>query len=146
MFGTASYQNSTLPSILPRQIRVLTLHGPNVKPERSTEDIAKYRITTIWNWTLQPLFELLEYRHKRSKVQRTTEAKMKTKRFDTGCYRTTDGAYEIRSIAYHTEGSSSEQGWHLLDLRSEGDGYCNTFPTKADAIQALKEAKLEGTY
>ena len=74
---------------------------------------------------------------------------MKTTRYATGCYRTLDGAYEMRSDAFHSEGESLGKGWHLFDLRliAQGrDGYCNTFPSKAAAVGALEEAQAEGSY
>lgn len=60
-------------------------------------------------------------------------------RFDTGCYRTTDGRWEARSMAYHTEGLSNERSWILFDRSDEDDGYCNHFASKRAAQEAAAE-------
>ncbi len=78
---------------------------------------------------------------------------MKTTRFDTGCYRTTDGRFEIQSMAYWSEGESTEKAWILfdrLDWSRGGDGYCGHYTTKAAALEgaeimlAEEAAKAQG--
>lgn len=57
-----------------------------------------------------------------------------TKRIAPGIYRTPDG-YEIRKVE-DWDGQGLVAGWHLID--SDGE-YCNTFPTKRDALDATGE-------
>lgn len=75
--------------------------------------------------------------------------KIRTKKRATGCYQTVDGAYEIRSMAYHSWGLSTERAWILFDLREveqHRDGYCNHFGTKRAALASLERAMLDGEY
>lgn len=63
----------------------------------------------------------------------------KTKKIKAGWYETLDGAYLIVSVEAWTEGLDSG-GWHLFakpELDAGRDGYCNTFATKADALDSL---------
>lgn len=71
---------------------------------------------------------------------------LKTVRFDTGCYRTTDGRFEIQSMAYNTEGASNEKAWILFDRKAQEnweDGYCGHYATKRDAVRGAFLMALE---
>jgi len=86
-----------------------------------------------------------------------TRNRMRVERHCAGCYHVAyRGRYfEIRSMAYHTEGESSEVAWIVLE-RDEWhgvnpphgtDGYWDHYASKKDAkwfIMAGVDADLEG--
>lgn len=82
----------------------------------------------------------------------STVKQLTWKRFCAGCYyaENTTHRYEVRSIEWHSEGMSSEQGWHLFcwpivngEAQTRRDGYCGTFWTARDAKAAAQEDQVE---
>ena len=65
-----------------------------------------------------------------------TTTTLKTTRFCTGCYQTTDGRWEVRSASFDSEGESRERAWLLFDrTREEDGGYAGHYTTKSAALE-----------
>ena len=76
-------------------------------------------------------------------TQTTANARLTWTRIYAGRYHSTCERYAVVSIEAHSEGSSTERGWHLFDL-TERDGYCNTFWTKGEAQDAAELCLADG--
>ena len=71
---------------------------------------------------------------------------IKMSKFCKGCYYTTTnrGYWEVRSMAYNTDGESSESAWtlHVWSEKAcmfDSDGYCGHYKSKAAAISWIDD-------
>jgi hypothetical protein len=69
-----------------------------------------------------------------------------TTKINAGIYHTTDGKYRIERTHKDENGENDGDGWNLFSIVSEeewGDGYCNTFCTKWEALRAVNEIEAD---
>ena len=74
------------------------------------------------------------------------QIKITATKINAGIYHTTDGKYRIERTHKDENGENDGDGWNLFNMIEEeenGDGYCNTFWTKWQALEVVNELEAD---